>query len=267
VAVVSEAFAEAYFGDRPAIGRLVQILGPDDPPREIVGIVGDVKSGPGSGWTRGPNALAALALAAPAPPMIYVPVTQLSSAALQGVHRTFPMSWVVRTRGPRPELVEEIQAVVRTIEPGLPFVRFESMEMVVARDLQRPRSLTALFGVFSSLAGLLAAIGLYGLIAYLTAQRRKEIGIRMALGARAGTILRQVLRDGLVRALIGVGLGLVAAAALSRTIAGYLFGVDALDPVTFLGVAGLFLLVAGMASLIPARRAARVDPSEALRYQ
>ena len=143
----------------------------------------------------------------------------------------------------------------------------ETMSDVIADSLAEKRFAMELLGVFAVLAVILSAVGIYGVISYIAAQRTQEIGIRMALGAEKGSVLRMVLREAGVMALIGVGIGLVAAFALTRLMASILFGVSTHDPLTYVGVAALLMLVALAACYIPARRAARVDPMVALRYE
>ena len=158
-----------------------------------------------------------------------------------------------------------MREAVRTIDPTLAFIRFETMTTLIRRDLDMQRLLTVLLGAFAASAVLLAAVGLYGLIAYAAARRRHEIGVRMALGATAWRVVRSFVGEGATLALIGLLLGLTGAAALTRLLAARLFGVTPLDPTTFV-VAGVTLLaVAACASVIPASNAARTDPMLALR--
>ncbi|MPZ19693.1 MAG: FtsX-like permease family protein [Luteitalea sp.] len=262
VALVNEAFASTYFGGA-AVGRSLQLernLG--DPPREIVGIVRDVKSRSHSGWTSSRSALGTAAA-----PTIYVPATQVPDTVFETVHHFLPVSWVVRTNGPSGAVAPAIQQVVGTIEPTLPFIQFQSMEEVIAKDVDEQRFLMVLLAVFAGVALTLALIGIYGLVAHSASQRTQEMGLRMALGAGPLRVLGQFLREGFKLAIIGVAIGLIAAAGLSQVLTYFVFGVTPLDPVTFVAVGAVSMLAALLATLVPAVRAANIDPSVALRWE
>jgi predicted permease len=262
VVIVNEAFARTYFGSTQVVGRVVQLLrGLKDPPREIVGVIADVKGRSGSGWTRGLNALAS-----PVAPALYVPALQVPDTVLQLVHRTFPISWSVRTTKPG-ETASAMLDVIRSIEPRLPFVRFETMEEIIARDLEMQRFLMTLLAVFSSVSLLLAAIGIYGLLAYAATQRAQEIGVRMALGATREVVLTGFLREGLVLAACGLIVGLPGAIFAGRLVRSFVFGVEPADPITLAVVGGMLVIVTGLATLLPALRASRIDPLRALRSE
>ena len=260
VVVVNEAFARAYFGTTQVLGRVVQLardLG--DPPREIVGVAADVKGVSGSGWTRGLNALAS-----PVAPAMYVPAGQVPDNILQLVHRFFPISWTVRTSRPG-EAVTAVHDVIRSIDPRLPFIRFETMEQVIARDLEMQRFLTTLLGVFAAVSLTLAVVGIYGLVAYAASQRTQEVGIRIALGATRATVLGAFLKEGLSLVALGLAIGLSGAALAGRLVRSLVFGVEPLDPLTFAVVGATLVLVTGLATLVPALHASRTDPLRALR--
>jgi putative ABC transport system permease protein len=159
-----------------------------------------------------------------------------------------------------------IRAELKSVDPALPLANFRTMESLVDNAVARPRFSAFLFSVFAAIALLLTAIGLYGVVAYATARRTREIGIRIALGASGRSVLALVIRKGMLPALLGLGLGLAGAVALTRFLASQLYEVNATDPLTFLGVAALLLLVALAACYLPARRATRIDPMTALRY-
>jgi ABC-type antimicrobial peptide transport system permease subunit len=158
-----------------------------------------------------------------------------------------------------------MREAVRALDPTLAFIRFESMTSVIRRDLDMQRLLTILLGAFATSAMLLAAIGLYGLIAYAAVRRRKEVGIRMALGATASRVMQSFVSEGVTLAAIGLLLGLAGAAAVTRLLSSRLFGVTPLDITTFAVASVALVAVAVCASLIPASSAARTDPVQALR--
>ena len=175
------------------------------------------------------------------------------------------MNIVVRSSLPMATLQPTVTSVVREADPSLPVIGLRPMDDVISGSLRQPRMLMHLFGGFAALTLLLAAVGTYGMLSYLVTQRRREIGIRMALGAGRKTVLGSVMARGLTLALIGLVVGLAAALMLTRLMKALLFDVSPNDPATLAGVATLITLVAAAASLIPAVRATRVDPIVALR--
>jgi predicted permease len=175
------------------------------------------------------------------------------------------MNVVVRSRLSTEALAPGIRQAVNGLDPALPIVNLRSMEAVFSDSVSRPRFLAQLLGIFATVALVLAAIGTYGVLAYTVAERRREIGIRMALGAESQGVLAMVLRQGMVLAVAGVLVGLAGAVAVTRLASTLLFGVGATDPITFAAVSAFMLLVALAACIFPARRATKVDPLVALR--
>ena len=174
---------------------------------------------------------------------------------------------VVRTALPPLSLVDSARHAVESVDPDLPVFEVATMEQLVYRSASAPRFNTVLLGVFAALALVLAAIGIYGVMSYAVTRRTHEIGVRMALGARARDVLGQVIAQGMRRALAGIVLGLAGALALTRFLSSLLYGVRPADPATFLAVSLLLLAVSLLACYIPARRAATVDPMIALRHE
>ena len=209
----------------------------------VVGVVGDVRQ-------EGP--------AAAAYPQLYVPLAQVSSRSLL---------IAVRTSGDPLALTPALKRAIAGIDPNLALGRVATMDERVAGTLARPRVNALLLGGFAATALVLAALGIYGVIAYGVVQRTRELGIRMALGARSDDVLRLVLRQGMMPVLAGLALGLGGAAAASRVLRGLLFGVGGTDPITYAGVAAFLAAVALLASYLPARRAALADPVVALRNE
>ena len=253
VALVNQEFVRRFFPDQSALGKLIEMApGIEDRPRQIVGVLGDVK-------TRG--------LGEPPRPTMYVPVRQMPQLLAQISHGFFQVTWVVRTRARGGGLIPAMEEVVRSVDPGQPFSGFRTMEQVIATSLNAQRFQMVLLGTFAGLALVMAAAGIYGLISYSVSQRTREIGIRQALGAERVGVLKMVMRQGLVLALVGVGLGVAGGLALTRLLSSQLYGVTATDPLTFGVVSLVLVLVALAACYIPARRAARVDPMVALRHE
>jgi putative ABC transport system permease protein len=249
VAVVSETFARRYFKDVPAIGRHIRVFDTDGS-IEIVGIARDVRE---------------QGLVNELPTVMYVPVTQADRAGIAASHLYFPMSWVVRANDTGPELVREIREQIRTLDPRQPFSRFRTMPEVKAASIAGQKFQMTLLALFAGIGLLLASAGLYGLISYSVAQRTREIGIRMALGATHKRILLSVIWSGTGLAIVGVVVGTVAAVGVTRTLQGFVWGVSTLDPMTFGAVAVILTAVAALACLVPAVRAVRLNPVTALR--
>ncbi len=257
VVIINQAMAKRFWpkgdplNDRLIIGKGV---GPEfeEPARQIIGIAGDSRD---DGLNRTP------------PATMYVPAAQVPDGVTALDSRLGPLIWVVRTRVPPYSLSQPIQAALRESSGGLPVARIRTMDAVVALSTARQDFNMLLLTVFAGAALLLAAIGIYGLMAYSVAQRTQEIGIRMALGAETADVRRMVVFQGMALALIGVAVGIAAAFGLSRLIASFLFGVQAWDPAVFVVVPLLLSAVALLAVWIPARRATRIDPLDALRYE
>jgi len=245
VAIISDTLARRYFANQDPIGRQMRFGFPPNgnAPREIVGVVGDVRD---------------VALSQKPGPMMYVPFAQ---APLYGGEV------VVRSSLSASSVAAAIREAVHSIDKNLPVTDVRSFPDALGQSVSRERFRTFLLGSFSAIALVLAAVGIFGVISYSVAQRTQEIGIRMALGAQRRDVLHLILGQGAKLALLGLGIGLVLAFLLTRSIASLLYGVSATDPLTFGAVAVVLLGVAVMACYIPARRAMRVDPMVALRYQ
>ena len=197
---------------------------------------------------------------------VYVPFGNGSRAEV-GVPLPAEMTLVVRTTTGQVNLGGGLRKVVATLNPNVPTSEMRTLGTVVSGSLEGPRSTMLLFAIFAALALLLGAVGIYGVISYSVAQRTPEIGIRLALGAQKSGVLRWVMGQGVRVALGGVGLGIVGALGLTRFLSSLLYGVKPADPLTFIVVSLILTSVALLASYIPARRATRVDPMVALRYE
>jgi predicted permease len=257
VAIINQAMARQYWPDANPVGERITIgrgLGPgmDEPPREIVGVVGDVRDG---ALNREPN------------PIMYVPWAQLPDAHSANLLDITSLAWVVRTRAEPFSLSESIQKQLRDASGGLPVARVRSMDDVVSQSTARSDFNTLLLSIFAASALILAAIGVYGLMAYSVQQRTQEIGVRLALGADQSRVRNMVVRQGMTLVLVGVFIGLASALGLARVMATFLFGVTPRDPVVFIAVPLVLAAVAWLGVWLPARRAARVDPVRALRVE
>jgi putative ABC transport system permease protein len=251
VVVINATMAHTYFPGENPLGKRIQVGAipdpdPQNPQMEIVGVVGDVLQGLGLD----PKA------------EMYLPYRQADQ-----VLPVFQLSVVLRTAGDPLLQASALRSALAEIDPNQPLVRVRTMEDNMAATVAQPRFRTWLIGIFAALALLLAAVGIYGVMSYSVTQRTNEIGIRVALGAQPSDVFRIVVGEGLRLALLGVGVGLVAALILTRVLQSFLYGISASDPLTFAGVAVLLTLVGVAASFFPARRATRVDPIVALRYE
>ncbi len=247
VAVISQSLAQRYWPNEDPIGKRIQFGNMDTDKRllHVVGVVGDVRT----------------VLEREAQPTVYA--FSLQRPQWWQVAR---LAIVVRANAEPETLVPALRSTVQSLRSDAP-ASFTTLEQVFSSAFDARRFSLVLFGVFAAVALLITVIGLYGMLAYLVAERRHEIGVRMALGAQAGNVLRLVIGQGLKLAIIGVAVGLLGAWGLTRFMQTLLFGVDPTDPGTFAAIALLLLLVALIACWIPARRATKVDPLVALRYE
>ncbi len=256
VVIINEAMARQFWpksdplNDRLIIGRSVMREFKDEPDRQIIGVVGDTRDG---GLNNDPR------------PAMYIPQAQVPDAANALNVGLTPIAWVVRTQGDPRSVSGPVQEQLRQIT-GLPVTDVRTMAEIVSISTSRERFNMWLMTVFGISALLLAAIGIYGLMAYSVEQRTQEIGIRLALGAQASHVKNMVVLQGMRLAVIGVAVGVAVSLYLARLIAAMLFGVTTRDPVIFIGVPLLLGAVALVAVWLPARRASRVDPMVALRY-
>jgi putative ABC transport system permease protein len=248
VTIINQSFADKYLHGVNPIGQKAAIYMKSDAesqrfPSEIIGVVGDVHQ---------------LGLDTAPEPTVYWPHPELVMSA---------MTILVRTSSDPLALVSTARGELQQLDPELPMAAVATMDQLLADSLSRSRFTMLLLGIFAAVALLLAAVGIYGLIAYSVTQRTQELGIRVALGAQRRDVLRLVLAQGTRLTLLGMAIGVFAALALSRLLATMLFGVSATDPLTYAAVAALLGFVALAACVIPARRATRVDPLVALRYE
>jgi len=245
VAIVNETLAQRYFGNEDAIGKRISL---EDQPKEadwitVVGVAGDTK----------PRELHKEAVAE-----LYMPFDQQPEPG---------MALMIRSSSADTSIAAAVRSEVLALDKNQPVYSIRTLDSVLSESVAGPRFRTLLLGIFAGVALILAGIGIYGVISYAVSQRTQEIGIRMALGARAADVLKLVVKGGMMLALIGVAIGLAGAFAVTRLLTTLLFGVTPTDAATFVTVSAGLIVVALFACYIPARRAARVDPLVALRYE
>jgi predicted permease len=256
VVIINEALAKQYWpkGD-PLKDRMQIAPGPGpfaEPARQVIGIVGDTHS---------------RSLDTPPDPMMYTPIAQMPDGMTALNSRVAPLMWIVRSKVEPHSLAAPMTAALRVASGGLPVAHIRTMDEIVVKNTSRQRFNMLLLTIFGASALLMAAIGIYGLMAYSVQQRTQEMGIRMALGAQASHIRNMVIRQGMVLALIGVVIGIAGAFGLTRFLASFLFDVKAWDPLAFVVTPLLLSAVALLAVWVPAQRAVRVDPMQALRFE
>jgi len=252
VILISQSMAKQFWPGEDPVGKRLTLEFFPEAVREVVGVVGDVKDD-GMDQTRPPATL-------------YVPLAQVS-AGVNGGWNSFPMTLVVRSVSNPSDLVSAVSNSIHNIDPEIPLQDVLTMQDVVNKSMSQQRFNMLLLGAFAGLALLLAAIGIYSVLSYSVKRRVQEIGIRLALGARISDVLRMVVVEGMKPTLLGVVVGVIGAFALGRVLSSLIFGVKPTDPATFLAVAALLSIVALSATIIPAYRAAKVDPMIAVRYE
>jgi putative ABC transport system permease protein len=244
--VISEKTARQYWPGENAIGKRLKpgITTSEGPWREVIGVVKDTRQND---------------FIAPPKMQMYLVHSQ--------VNLVVPNALVLRTSIDPLSLATSVRNAVWSIDKDQPVSNIRSMDEIVSRAVARQRFSMMLLGIFATLALVLAAVGIYGVMSYSIAQRTREIGIRMALGAQRSDVLKMAVGQGLKLVLIGVAIGVASAIVLTRVMTSLLFGVSATDPATFITISLVLMSVAVLASYVPAVRAARIDPMVALRYQ
>jgi predicted permease len=250
--LISAALAHQFWPNENPLGKHITLTFFPGPPREVVGVIGDVKDD-GLNQSR-------------APATLYVPLPHLGPST-GGPWRSYPMTLVVRSSSNSTGVVSAVSAAVQEIDREVPIRDVLTMDDLVANSLTQQRFNLLLLGAFAGLALVLAAIGIYSVLSYSVRRRIQEIGVRLALGASLPDIFRMIVVEGMKPALLGVTLGAVGALALGKVMASFVYGIKPTDPLTFIAVALTLALVALLASIVPAFRAARVDPMVALRYE
>jgi hypothetical protein len=257
--VINRTAAHRDFGDADPVGQTMEwVVGKTRSRMTVVGVVEDVRQEQATD---------------PLLPEIYFDYRQflrfhdVDRPAGQNESAIGFLSFALRTTGDPAAAIPSVRETIRAIDPNIGIDAIVPMERLEATSRSQQRFYAVMLGVFAAVSAILAAIGVYGVLAYAVAQSTKEIGVRMALGARAGQVLAMIMRRGLTLTAVGVGLGLMAAAAGSRAIESMLFGITALDPAAFGAVAAGFAIIAALASYLPARQATQVDPIVALRVE
>ena len=257
VVLINEALAKQFFPNQNPVGQQIIIgkgVGPDfdEPARQIIGVVGNTHDG---GLSRDPG------------PLMIVPDAQVTDGMTALNARIVPLRWIVRTHGDPRQLAPSIAEQLRQASGGFPVTRVRTMDEVVSRSTARQSFNMLLLTIFGTVALILAAIGIYGLMAYSVEQRTQELGIRMALGADRQAIRKLVVWQGMKLAIVGVIIGIGASFWLTRLIASFLFGVQKWDPAVFISVPVILVAVALIAVWLPATKASKLDPMQALRIE
>jgi putative ABC transport system permease protein len=249
VAIINETMARQYWPGESPLGRRFKMGAPNEeiPWYSIVGVVADVRQ---------------MGIDEPIKAEMYFPQSQVSTAPW-----FIPRDLAIRTKGDPMSIVGEVRAAVRAVDPDQPISNIALLSDLFGEQASRRQMGMVLLSAFAVLALILASLGIYGVLAYFVAQHRNEIGVRLALGASPAKILMLVIRKGLGLTIVGVAIGLFASFALTRLMKSLLFEVKATDPLTFVLVPFVLLMVSFLACWIPARRAAKVDPMTALRYE
>ena len=259
VAVVNNAFLRRYLRDPDPLGKHLAFgLADSKPTVEIVGVVADVQERRGGWGDFGPITTV---------PEIYIPAAQFGAGGFRMVHAWFNPKWVVRDAGPRPGIASMMQQAVAAVDPNLPFAEFQSMDEIRSAAFGLQRLETTLLGALAGLALLLAAVGIYGLIAHSVLERTREFGIRLALGSSRWQAIASAARSGILLAATGVAAGLLLSLWAGRLLRALIWGVKPDDGLTLGTVAATLLTVAALAALLPALRIARIDPAVILREE
>jgi putative ABC transport system permease protein len=249
VVVVSEAMARKHWPAEDPLGKRMKVFMPERPWMEVIGVVKDVRH---EGPTQEPR------------PRWYVPHAQAYLSAYQS---PLTNTIVVRSDSDPAPLMEPIRRLMAEVDPTVPISNVLTMEEILDGAMAGQRFVMTLLSIFGALSLFLAVVGVYGTVSYTVSRRTREIGLRMAMGAGGANVLAQVMREGLALALMGIGLGLAGSLALSRVFESMVFGITSSDPLTYSSVGVVLLLAAAGASLVPARRASRLDPVAALQEE
>jgi len=254
VGIINEAMARRFWPDAHLIAtRLTLTLSADEQPREIVGVARDTPSFIGENQPE---------------PMLYIAFAQRPAHVQSSdVGTRIQMSFMLRTIGDPLSAIPAVRHAAAQVDPEMPVSDIELLDNTLGRAFQYPRAFSLLLGVFAGAAILLAAIGIYGVMAYGVTRRTSEIGVRMALGAVPGDVVRMVLRETILLAVAGIVIGIPITLWLTRLTKSFLFGLEPNDPMVLAVAVGSLLAVCALAGWLPARRAARIDPTVALRYE
>jgi ABC-type antimicrobial peptide transport system permease subunit len=254
--VVNHAFVKRLMPDDPdPVGAHIE-----EADRSHLTIVGVVKTVAQKGWSTSFSPIAEV-------PEVYIPASQLSEGSIVLIHTWFSPSFVVRTRSYISGLPKILDQAIASVDPRLPFSRFQNMDEVRGASLSEQRYMAVLFSTLAGLALLLAAVGIYGLIAQSVTERTREMGIRLALGASPTGIVRKAAVPGIALTAAGVAGGLFLSLIAGRLLAGLIYGISRTDPLTYVAVGILLIAVASLSSFLPALRLARLDPVQTLREE